>query len=133
MQNCPAVVQSACFVHCGNASAAVRQTLSVPQYPMRASISLQLWSVAQVNLQKPFTQLWFEPHADLSVSVQIVFGRVSVAHAPLLQYLPAPHSPSLTHAGTHAPLTHLGVGAAHWASPVHWVDASGWQTPFVQV
>ncbi len=105
---------------------------------MRLSIVLQYWSVVQVYLQKPSRHCFGvdaePPH--WSAVVQFGFGRVSITHAPWLQYLASPQSGSVVHALTQAPLTHFGVAASvHWVSPVHAgvTGAFGSQTPFEHV
>ena len=101
---------------------------------MRASITLQSLSTEQVKRQKPSTHCWFVPHADVSVALQIAFGRVSGTHAPALQYLPSPHWASPVHAAVHDPATHFGVPPLQLASLVHCACVgSGSHTPFVQV
>jgi hypothetical protein len=80
-------------VQAAAASAAVRQTPSFAQVPMRASIVSQYWSVVQVYLQKPpwhfFGVAAVPPH--WASEVQFGVGRVSMTQAPWLQNWPVPH------------------------------------------
>jgi hypothetical protein len=65
---------------------------------------------------------------------QFGFGRVSVWHAPWLQYLPAPHCASVVHEGAQVPFTHDGAVTGQVALVVHVVPVgTGWQAPFTQV
>jgi hypothetical protein len=103
---------------------------------MRLSIVRQYWSVEHVYLQKPPTHFFgvaaVPPHC--SSLVQFGFGRVSIAHAPWLQYLPSPHSASPLHAFPHAPARQFGVGLEHCASPVQVPPvADGLHTPLSHV
>ena len=54
-----------------------------------------------------------EPHAQSLFCVQNGAGRrLSTRHAPLSQYIPEPHWPSVVHSATQAPLEQI-VPAAH--------------------
>jgi hypothetical protein len=64
--------------------------------------------------------------------VHSVVGRVSVTHAPWLQYSPAAHPPDAEQAAVQVPSTQYGVDPLHVALDVQPV-ADGKHAPLVQV
>ena len=92
MQSWPGA-QSNWLLHCGLASAGVRQTPSTAQVGNRVSWAMHWLLVVQTNLHRLFTHVW--PDAEQSLSAaHSTAGPLPGTHAPWLQVSPAAQLPA---------------------------------------